>query len=295
MMNEVNEAKIAVIGGSGLYDMEGLENIREVDVDTPFGRPSDKIILGEMEGLKVAFLPRHGRGHYYVPSGVNYRANIFALKKLGVQKIISASAVGSMKEEIVPGDIVVIDQLYDHTKHRESSFFGNGLVVHIGFSDPICPGLSMILADACRHEGVKIHEDGLYICMEGPQFSTKGESEIYRKWGVDVIGMTAMPEAKLAREAEMCYATMALVTDYDCWHPEHAAVTVDIVIKQLMENAENAKKILAVIFRKFASEGIFHCGCNEALKNSIMTAPDKMDPEMRKDLDILVGKYMTAE
>ncbi len=286
------EVKLAVIGGSGLYQLDGIKNIREVVVDTPFGSPSDSIIVGELEGVEVAFLARHGRGHCYTPSGVNYRANIFALKKLGCSKIISLSAVGSMKENIAPGDVVVVNQFFDFTKNRASTFFGNGMVAHIGFSNPVCPVLSDELYKACRIDGLKVHGGGTYICMEGPQFSTLGESLIYRNWGVDIIGMTAMPEAKLAREAEICYATLALVTDYDCWHPEHGAVTVEMVVKQLLENAGHAKEILRRLIPELTKEELSRCSCNEALKNAIMTAPEKIDENMKKDLDILVEKYL---
>lgn len=289
-MNE--EVKLAVIGGSGLYQLEGIKNIREAKVDTPFGSPSDNIIIGELDEIKIAFLPRHGRGHYIIPSKVNSRANIFALKKLGVRKIISLSAVGSMKEDIAPGDIVVVDQFVDHTKSRHSTFFGNGLVVHVGFSDPVCPVLSEELVMASKGEKIKIHKGGTYICIEGPQFSTVGESLIYRQWGIDVIGMTAMPEAKLAREAEICYATLALATDYDCWHPHHDAVTVDMVIEQITANIENAKQILAKVIPGLNRKDLPGCRCGQALENAIMTAPEKINQKMRHDLDILVGKYL---
>ncbi|MFH1416542.1 MAG: S-methyl-5'-thioadenosine phosphorylase [Elusimicrobiota bacterium] len=284
--------KIGVIGGSGIYEVEGISNIEERKVDTPFGEPSDNVIVGEISGIKVAFLPRHGRGHRYMPTGVNYRANIFALKKLGVEKIVSLSAVGSMKKELKPGDVVLVDQYYDHTKHRASTFYGTGMVVHIGFSEPVCASLADTVAQAAASEGATVHRGGTYICMEGPQFSTRGESDIYRSWGVSVIGMTAMPEAKLAREAEICYATMALVTDYDCWNTEHDAVTVDMVVKQLFENADIAKKTIVGVVEKYAQYGIETCACNEALKNAVMTAPDKIDPKMREELDILIGKYI---
>lgn len=293
-MKEIrNDVKYGVIGGSGLYDLDGIENIEEIKVDTPFGSPSDKIIIGELKGIKIAFLPRHGRGHYIMPSGINFLANIFALKKLGVQKIISISAVGSMKEEIVPGNIVFVDQFFDRTKTRPSSFFGNGLVVHVGFSDPVCPVLmNELYGHATSLDGVKAFKGGTYVCMEGPQFSTKAESSIYRKWGVDVIGMTAIPEAKLAREAEMCYATMALVTDYDCWHPEHEAVTVDMVIKQLLSNADTAKSILAGVIPQLAEKELPACSCSTALEKAIITAPEAMNRKMQHELDILIGKYL---
>jgi 5'-methylthioadenosine phosphorylase len=283
--------KIGVIGGSGLYEMEGIKNIEEITVDTPFGSPSDNIITGELEGVRVGFLPRHGRGHHIMPSGINFRANIYALKKLGAEKIVSLSAVGSMKENIIPGDVVVVDQFFDRTKNRPISFFGNGLVAHVGFDKPVCPVLSGQLYEAASKEEVKVHKGGTYICIEGPQFSTLGESLIYRQWGVDVIGMTAIPEVKLAREAEMCYATLALVTDFDCWYEGHDAVTVDVVVQQVMKNAETAKKIVASLIKDMARKDLPGCGCGEALKNAVMTAPDKIDPKMKEDLELLVGKY----
>lgn len=294
-MSEDNGVSLGVIGGSGIYQIEGINNIHEIDVDTPFGSPSDKLMVGDMKGIKVAFLPRHGRGHHIIPSGINFRANIFALKKIGVQKIISLSAVGSMKENIGPGDVVVVDQFFDHTKIRTNTFFGNGLVCHVGFSEPVCPVVSKELAKAAGQDNVKVHNGGTYICIEGPQFSTLGESLIYRKWGVDVIGMTAMPEAKLAREAEMCYAALALVTDYDCWHKEHEAVSVEMVIQQLESNAEQANKILARVITRLADEELPECSCRQALKNAIMTSPEKIDSGMRQKLDLLVGKYLKKE
>ncbi len=282
--------KIAVIGGSGVYDVEGLENIKEVDVDTPFGLPSDSIITGTFNGIKVVFLPRHGRGHYIMPSSINCRANIFALKKLGVQKIISLSAVGSMKEEIVPGDMVIVDQFFDRTKTRPSSFFGNGLVAHVSFSDPVCSVLSDELSKSCKTVGVKSHKGGTYVCIEGPQFSTRGESLIYRQWGVDVVGMTALPEAKLAREAEICYCLVALVTDYDCWHTTHGDVSVEMVVQTMNKNSLLAKKVLKEVIPKIAMENIAECSCRTALKNAIMTSPEKINKKMRKELDILMDR-----
>lgn len=292
-MGLITDVKIGVIGGSGLYQIEGIENVQELKIDTPFGDTSDNIIVGEINGTKVAFLPRHGRGHYLMPSEVNSRANIFAFKKIGVETVISASAVGSMKEEYAPGDIVVVDQYFDRTKNRPFTFFGEGIVAHISFADPVCKVLADVLYDACKEEGLKVHKGGTYICMEGPQFSTLGESRIYRKWGVDVIGMTALPEAKLAREAEMCYVTMALVTDYDCWHTGHDAVTVEMVIKQLKENAESAKKVILRLI-KVVSEKDTACSCNEALKTAIMTSPEKINEETKKKLDILIRKYING-
>jgi 5'-methylthioadenosine phosphorylase len=284
--------RLGIIGGSGLYQVEGIENIEEIEIGTPFGKPSDNIITGELKGVKVAFVPRHGRGHYIMPSEVNSRANIFALKKIGVERIISVSAVGSMKEDIAPGHVAVVDQFFDRTRTRPSTFFGNGLVVHVAFAKPVCPVLSGELFDACREENARVHEGGTYLCMEGPQFSTLGESLIYRKWGMDVIGMTAMPEAKLAREAEICYATMALVTDYDCWHPQHEAVSVEMVINQLMENAKLAKKVLARVIPRLGEQRLPDCRCGRALENAVMTAPEKINPRTKRDLDIIIGKYI---
>jgi len=289
------KVRIGFIGGSGVYKIEGINVIDEIDVETPFGKPSDKIIICEYESIKVAFLPRHGRGHYISPSGINYRANIFALKKLGVERLISFSAVGSMKEEIAPGDIVLPDQYFDRTKLRPSSFFGNGLVAHISFDKPTCPVLREEIFKICKKLNIKVHNGGTYICIEGPQFSTLAESRIYRSWGVDVIGMTGIPEVKLAREAEMCYHTVALVTDYDCWHPEHDAVTVDMVVNQLIENTKKANEIVKNIIPVLAKEELGKCNCREALKNAIMTKPEAMDEKMKKDLEILIGKYLKSE
>jgi 5'-methylthioadenosine phosphorylase len=286
-----DKIKIGIIGGSGIYDIEGLENIQEVKVDTPFGEPSDNIITGEFEGNKVAFLPRHGRGHYIMPSFINFRANIFALKKLGVEKILSLSAVGSMKEEYVPGDFVIVDQFFDRTKIRPVTFFGNGIVAHIGFSHPICDVVADEVYKVCQENNITVHKGGTYVCIEGPQFSTLGESLVYRQWGMDVVGMTAIPEVKLAREAEMCYSTVALVTDFDCWHPSHGAVTVDMVVAQAQKNASNAKKLVKSIIPALSREDLSSCGCGEALNHAVMTAPEKIDPKMREDLDILIGKY----
>src|SRR5574340_436481 len=235
---------IGVIGGSGLYEMDGLTNIRKVRIVTPFGKPSDEYIVGTLHGRRVAFLPRHGRGHRIMPTDINYRANIFGMKKLGVERIISVSAVGSMKEEIKPGDIVIPDQFYDHTKHRRSTFFGNGAVAHVGMADPVCGDLCKVLIEAGARAGAMVHEGGTYICMEGPQFSTRAESLIYRQWGVNVIGMTNATEAKLAREAEICYSTIALATDYDCWHHSEEAVTVEAVLAVMKHNIETSKSMI---------------------------------------------------
>ena len=283
---------IGVIGGSGLYEMEGLTSVREVKIHTPFGEPSDAYITGSLGGTEMVFLPRHGRGHRFLPTEVNYRANIYGMKKLGVDRIISVSAVGSMKEEIEPGHIVIPDQFYDLTKHRKSTFFGDGVVAHVGFADPVCHDLFETLADAGKKAGATVHKGGTYICMEGPQFSTRAESKIYRKWGVDVIGMTNATEAKLAREAEICYATVALSTDYDCWHETEEDVTVEAVIAVLMKNVETAKKIIKeAVTMMPAKKG---CRCSEALKNAIMTKPELIPEKTKKDLELIIGKYISA-
>ena len=287
------EAEIGVIGGSGLYDMEGLKDVTSVRVDTPFGAPSDEFILGTLEGRKLAFLPRHGRGHRFTPSEINYRANIYAMKKLGVKRIISVSAVGSMKEDIAPGDIVVPDQFYDQTKSRISTFFGGGVVAHVGFADPVCSELAGALYDAGVKAGAKMHKGGTYICMEGPQFSTRGESRIYRSWGVDVIGMTNVTEAKLAREAEICYSTLALATDYDCWHETEEDVTVEAVIAILKKNVETAKKIIQLTVSSLSVSR--SCPCGESLKYAIMTPAELIPEEAKNKLDIIIGKYVGQE
>jgi 5'-methylthioadenosine phosphorylase len=284
------EAQIAVIGGSGLYQMEGLSDVGEVRLTTPFGEPSDAITIGTLEGRRVAFLPRHGRGHRISPSEINVRANIYALKLLGVTQIISVSACGSMREEIAPLDIVIPDQLLDRTKARPSTFFGNGIVVHVGVADPFCPRMSDALFEAARRVGARVHKGGTYVCIEGPQFSTKAESRIYRQWGVDVIGMTALPEAKLAREAEICYATLALATDYDVWHESAEPVTVEMIVGILLQNAETAKRIVKTFAAMLPpADG---CGCQSALKDAIITQRDLIPPDVRRDLAPLLEKYL---
>lgn len=285
------DVKIAVIGGSGIYEMEGLTEVEEVNIKTPFGNPSDSIVIGTLEGQRVAFLPRHGRGHRIAPSDLPVRANIFALKTLGVEHIISLSACGSLKQELAPQDIVIPDQLFDRTKERASTFFGSGLVVHIAFADPFCPELSEILYRAAQASSAHVHKGGTLVVMEGPAFSTKAESRIYRQWGADLIGMTALPEAKLAREAEMCYATVACVTDYDCWHPEHASVTVDMVVGNLLKNAATSKNIVRHAVRAIpARRG---CSCGSALKDAIITSRDCVPDALKRDLAPLLGKYLT--
>jgi 5'-methylthioadenosine phosphorylase len=285
------EARVGIIGGSGLYQIEGLGDVREVQVDTPFGAPSDVLTLGTLAGVSLAFLPRHGRGHRVSPSELNVRANIFALKKLGVEFVISVSAVGSMREEIAPLDVVVPDQLFDRTKGRASTFFGNGLVVHVAFADPYCPVLSNVLVEAARAAGARVHAGGTYICIEGPQFSTKAESRIYRQWGVDVIGMTNLPEAKLAREAEMCYATLAMVTDYDVWHPSHETVTADLIIANLLKNVDTAKRAVAEAVPRIPRERT--CACGRALADAIVTDRSLIPAQLRRDLAPLIGKYLS--
>ena len=282
--------KIGVIGGSGLYEMEDLKNIREVRVKTPFGEPSDKYILGKLEGKDMVFLPRHGKGHRILPHEINFRANIYGMKKLGVEWIISVSAVGSMKKKIKPGDIVIPDQFFDRTKSRPSSFFGNGIAGHIQFADPVCHALSSTVYKAAKEAGATVHKGGTYICMEGPQFSTRGESLIYRKWGVDIIGMTNIPEAKLAREAEICYATIALATDYDCWHKEEEGVTIDAVLEIIRKNVKMAQNIIKNAVKKIKYKR--ECGCPEAAKYAIITAKDKIPAKIKKDLGLIFGKYL---
>jgi 5'-methylthioadenosine phosphorylase len=287
---KTEKVAIGVIGGSGLYEMEGLTNIRTVRIATPFGKPSDEYIIGTLHGKRVAFLPRHGKGHRIMPTDINYRANIFGMKKLGVQRIISVSAVGSMKEAIKPGDIVVPDQFYDHTKHRRSTFFGNGVVAHVGMADPVCGSLCEILVQAGDKAGATVHRGGTYLCMEGPQFSTRAESLIYRTWNADVIGMTNATEAKLAREAELCYSTIALATDYDCWHHSEEAVTVEAVLAVMKHNIETSRAMIREAVQMLPEAR--SCRCGESLRNTIMT-PEKLIPaKTRKDLAPIIGKYM---
>jgi len=284
------EPVIGIIGGSGLYEMEGITHLREERVTTPFGDPSDAYILGRLDGHAVAFLARHGRGHRLLPSELNFRANIYGFKVLGVQWIISASAVGSMREEIRPSDIVVPDQFFDRTRARASTFFGDGVVAHVSFADPVCPDLSELLFGVGREVGARMHKGGTYLCMEGPQFSTRAESRIYRSWGVDVIGMTNLQEAKLSREAEMCYATMALVTDYDVWHEAEGDVTVEKVIAILHKNVATAKAIVRSVIPKIRPDR--SCGCASALKDAIITAPQAISEATKKKLWPLIGKYL---
>ncbi|MDM8001009.1 MAG: S-methyl-5'-thioadenosine phosphorylase [Dehalococcoidia bacterium] len=284
------EARIGVIGGSGLYQIEGLSDLRETSVETPFGDPSDVIAIGRLEGVPVAFLPRHGSGHRISPSELPARANIFALKSLGVERIISISAVGSLREDIHPLDLVIPDQVIDRTRGRASTFFGRGLVAHIGFAQPFCAHLSQILYQTATKLGTRVHSGGTCVVIEGPAFSTKAESHLYRSWGASIVGMTALPEAKLAREAEMCYATLAFVTDYDCWHETEEPVSVEMVVANLMKNAQTAKNILRAAIAAVAGERT--CRCNTALKDAIITSPERIPANLRRELAPLIRKYI---
>ena len=284
------DAEIGIIGGSGLYNMPGLEDRREVAIDTPWGAPSDSYVLGALAGRKVAFLARHGRGHRIMPSNLNFRANIYGLKKLGVQWVLSFSAVGSLQENLKPLDFVIPDQFFDRTRGRASTFFDEGVVVHIGFADPVCSLLADVAQQACETVGVTVHRGGTYCCMEGPAFSTRAESNLNRQWGFSVIGMTNLQEAKLAREAEMSYVTVAMVTDYDCWHPDHDAVTVEQVIEYLTGNAENAQAVaLEAVKNVPRDQPSPHAS---ALKNAILTDRDMISADSRKKYELLIGKYL---
>lgn len=288
--SKTENISIGVIGGSGLYEMEGLTRVTSVKVATPFGKTSDDFIIGTLHGKRVAFLPRHGRGHRLLPTDINFRANIYGMKKLGVQRIISVSAVGSMKEKIKPGDIVIPEQFIDLTKHRRSTFFGNGVVAHVGMAEPVCADLGKVLIASGKKVGARVHRSGTYICMEGPQFSTRAESLTYRKWDVDVIGMTNATEAKLAREAEICYSTIALATDYDCWHHSEEAVTVEAVLAVMKHNIETSKAMIREAVKMLPAART--CCCGEALNHAIMT-PEKLIPtKTKKDLALIIGKYM---
>ena len=286
------QAEIGIIGGSGLYHMPGFSDVREQQQQTPFGDPSDAYILGTLEGRKVAFLARHARGHKLLPSELNFRANIYGFKQLGVERIISVSAVGSLKLEHKPLDFVIPDQFVDRTRHRIDTFFGDGIVAHVGFGDPVCPEVARAVHGACKAADVAGKLGGTYVCMEGPQFSTKAESNIYRSWGADVIGMTNLQEAKLAREAEICYATIAMVTDFDCWHPHHDAVTVEQIIGVLTKNAENAAKVVKATVS--AMPGTRSCKCGSALAHAILTDPAKIPPETKQKLNLILGKYLNS-
>ena len=289
----MQKAEIGIIGGSGLYSMPGLSDVREEKLETPFGTPSDAYVLGTLEGRKVAFLARHGRGHRILPTELNFRANIYGMKQLGVERIISVSAVGSLKEEHKPMDFVIPDQFVDRTSQRISTFFGEGLVAHVALADPVCEEVAITAVNACKKSGVTGKSGGTYICIEGPQFSTRAESNLYRSWGMDVIGMTNVQEAKLAREAEICYATVAMVTDYDCWHPEHDAVTVETVISYLNKNAENACKVVRHTVANMPKKR--SCKCGSALEYAILTDKSKIPADTRRKLSLLLDKYLKTQ
>ena len=289
----MNAAAIGIIGGSGLYELEGLTDVRWRRVRTPFGDPSDELCTGEFEGRPVVFLPRHGRGHRLTPTELNFRANIWALKSLGVEWVLSISAVGSMKDDIRPLDLVIPDQFVDLTKRRVSSFFGDGIVAHVGMADPVCGQLADVLEKAAQGTRARVHRGGIYVCIEGPQFSTRAESRLYRSWGVDVIGMTNMPEAKLAREAELCYATLALATDYDVWHETHEAVSVEAVVANLMKNVVTAKEVLRRVIPSIARSR--SCPCPRLLDSAVITSPTAFPHATRRRLDLLIGKYFPQE
>ena len=286
----MQHAEIGIIGGSGLYSMPGLTGIDEVVIETPFGAPSDAYVVGTLEGRQVAFLARHGRGHRILPSELNFRANIHGFKQLGVERILSVSAVGSLKEEHKPGEFLIVDQFVDRTRHRIDTFFGDGVVAHVAFAHPICPQLAESMVAACQKAGVTGKRGGTYVCMEGPQFSTKAESNLYRSWGVDVIGMTNLQEAKLAREAELCYVTVAMVTDYDCWHPHHDSVTVEQIVAVLVKNAENACNVVREAVAVMPKERA--CKCGSALAHAILTDRGKIPPSTRERLKLILGKYV---
>jgi len=286
----MSDVRIGVIGGSGLYHMEGLEVQDERRVSTPFGDPSDAFVIGEVDGTTVAFLARHGQGHRILPHELNFRANIHGFKQLGVEWIVSVSAVGSMKEEYRPTDILVPNQFVDRTRHRVDTFFGNGLVAHVSFADPVCSSLRPLFFEAAKDAGARAHDGGTYLCMEGPQFSTRAESEIYRQWGVDVIGMTNLQEAKLAREAEICYATLAMVTDYDCWHEDEADVSGHAVMEVVQQNAATAQDVVRRILRKLPMER--DCECSTALRSALITEPSRIPEQTRQDLALLIDKYL---
>ena len=283
------EPRIGVIGGSGLYELEGLTRVRWQRVRTPFGDPSDAYCLGRLGDREVVFLPRHGRGHRLMSTELPFRANVYGFKRLGVEWVVSISAVGSMREEIRPGDLVIPDQMYDHTRRRVTSFFGDGIVAHVGMAEPVCPDLAARVHAAAAATGARVHRGGTYLCIEGPQFSSRAESRVYRQWGVDVIGMTSMPEAKLAREAELCYTTLALATDYDVWHHSEAVVTVEAVVAVLLENVAIAKSVLRRLVPSIGPPRT--CGCAELLRNAVITAPAAFPAATRRRLDLLIGKY----
>lgn len=281
---------LGVIGGSGLYDMPGLTDVKVVPMTTPFGEPSDEFVCGRLGDVQLVFLPRHGRGHRWLPTEINYRANIFGMKKLGVEWLISVAAVGSLRREIAPGHLVVPDQFIDRTVSRPSTFFGRGIVAHVSMADPVCPALSRLTVDAARAAGGTVHEAGTYVCMEGPQFSTRAESELYRAWGAHLIGMTNWQEAKLAREAEICFATLAIVSDYDCWNTEARDVTIDDILRLLNENADLARRCVARVAAALPERRT--CACAAALKDTIITDRERIPPQTLRDLSVLIGKYV---
>jgi 5'-methylthioadenosine phosphorylase len=283
-------AEIGIIGGTGLYEMEGFTDVREVRVETPFGPPSEALVVGSLEGRRVAFLPRHGRGHRILPHELNFRANVYAMKALGVEFLLSVSAVGSLKERYEPTHVVLPDQFVDRTRQRISTFFGRGLVAHVAFAQPMCPELSKVVAEACGEAGATFHAGGTYVCIEGPQFSTRAESELYRSWGADVIGMTNLQEAKLAREAEICYGIIACSTDYDAWHEEETPVTVDMIISTLRSNMELSKRIVKLAIGRLS--GSRQCSCPTALQNAIVTDPKAISADRKKHLELIIGKYL---
>jgi len=292
MANAISETvTVGVVGGSGLYGLSALRDAREIEIETPFGAPSDAFRVGTIAGVRVAFLARHGAGHRLLPSEIDYRANIFALKQLGVRRILSASAVGSMREEIHPRDVVLIDQFIDRTAHRAATFFGQGLVAHVTFADPVCPETRSILLETARRAGASTHDGGTYLCMEGPAFSTRAESKMYRSWGVDVIGMTNLQEAKLAREAEICYASLALVTDYDCWHEDEDDLSVAELLENLKANADLAARVLREAITRLPAARR-NCVCADALKHAMLTAPADVPPQTRERLRPIIGKYL---
>ncbi len=291
-LTQVARAEIGILGGTGLYEMEGFSHLEEVKVSTPFGEPSDAFVLGSLEGKKVAFLSRHGRGHRLLPSDINYRANIYGFKQLGATRIIAVNSCGSLKEELKPRDIVLSDQFFDRTRRR-STFFGEGIAAHISFAHPVCPELVEVLYQAGQELRLPVHKGGTYLCIEGPAFSTKAESRIYRQWGADVIGMTAATEAKLAREAELCYATINLVTDYDVWHEEEESVSVELILENLRRNIANAKALIRRALALIPAERGARCACASALANTIVTRPDLIPPELKEKLALLIGKYIS--
>jgi 5'-methylthioadenosine phosphorylase len=286
----MSTAEIGIIGGSGLYNIEGMTDIEEVKINTPFGEPSDAIVLGQLEGVRVAFLPRHGKGHRISPGELPAKANIYALKSLKVERIISVSAVGSLNEKIQPSHLVIPAQLIDCTKGRDSTFFTDGIVAHIAFAEPFCPVLSQALFEAASRAGAKVHRGAVYLAMEGPQFCTRAQSQLYRSWGASIIGMTALPEAKLAREAEMCYAMLAFVTDYDCWHEDYESVTTEMVLANLEKGVDTARKILRLVIPLIPARR--DCPCASALKNAIVTSPKYISDRAKRDLDLLIGRYL---